>query len=103
MHARAGPHGRWAAAVLLALAVSPQPAAARDFPIPEGSARFRAAGAHSVRPATADMGTFDCDRLRVKITLDNTHSTRAVRFGYSATFVRPLRAPYSGGDDPVDV
>ena len=103
MHARAGPHGRWAAAVLLALAVSPQPAAARDFPIPEGSARFRAAGAPSVRPATADMGTFDCDRLRVKITLDNTHSTRAVRFGYSATFVRPLRAPYSGGDDPVDV
>jgi len=103
MHARAGPHGRWAAAVLLALAVLPQPAAARDFPIPEGSAPFRAVGAPSVRPATADMGTFDCDRLRVRITLDNTRSTRAVRFGYSATFVRPLRAPYSGGDNRVDV
>ncbi len=89
--------------MLLALAVSPQPAAARDFPIPEGSARFPAAGAPSVRSATAYMGTFDCDRLRVRITLDNTRSTRAVRFGYSATFVRPLRAPYSGRDDRVDV
>ncbi|HET7823603.1 MAG TPA: hypothetical protein VFL10_18920, partial [Ornithinibacter sp.] len=71
MHARAGPPGRWAAAaaVLLALAVSPQPAAARDFPIPESSARFRAAGAPSVPSATADMSSFDCDRLRVRITL----------------------------------
>lgn len=89
--------------MLLALAVSPQPAAARDFPIPESSARFRAAGAPSVPSATADMSSFDCDRLRVRITLDNTRSTRAVRFDYSATFVRPLRAPYSGRDDRVDV
>ena len=89
--------------MLLTLAVSPQPAAAHDFPLPEGSARFRAVGPRSVPPATAVMGTFDCDRLRVRITLDNARSARAVRFGYSATFVRPLRAPYSGEDERVDV
>ena len=73
------------------------------LPDPRGLGAVPCCGAPSVRSATAYMSTFDCDRLRVRITLDNTRSTRAVRFGYSATFVRPLRSPYSGGDRRVDV
>ena len=92
----------WAVVVcgLLALAA---PADARDYPIPKSSGRVSAAHHPSESLATAEMGTFDCDRLRVEISLDNTRSTRAVRYSYTAAFIRPLRAPYAGQEGRVDV
>jgi hypothetical protein len=51
----------------------------------------------------AELGTFDCDRLQVGMTLDNTGSTHPVRYGYSTAFLRPLREPYAGEDHRVDV
>ena len=82
------------------------PATASDHPIPESSTQVRAADAptaRSGRSGLAELGTFDCDRLRVGITLDNTGSTRTARYGYSTAFLRPLREPYAGGDGRVDV
>ena len=92
----------WAVLACGLLALMP-PASASDYPVPEGAGLVRPDDDPSARSAMADLGTFDCDRLRVGIRLDNTGSTRAVRFGYTAAFVRPLHAPYSGQDGRVDV
>ncbi|MFL6167633.1 MAG: hypothetical protein ACJ710_15240 [Ornithinibacter sp.] len=105
MHAGARQGARaacWAVLACLLLALLPS-ARASDYPIPESSTRPLAVDVATGRSAFAELGTFDCDRLRVGIRLDNTGSTRAVRFGYTAAFVRPLHAPYSGQDARVDV
>jgi hypothetical protein len=47
---------------------------------------------------SATIGGFDCDRLQVVLTLDNSRSAGGVTYGYGASFQRPLRAPYSGAD-----
>ena len=88
------------AGVLLALM---PPATASDYPIPESSTRPAAADAPTARSGWAELGTFDCDRLQVAMTLDNTGSTHPVRYGYSTAFLRPLREPYAGEDRRVDV
>jgi len=98
----------WAVLAGGLLALVP-PAGASDYPVPEGAgpagpvAAAGAPSASSTITAMADLGTFDCGRLRVGIRLDNTRSTRAVRFGYAAAWVRPLHAPYAGKDARVDV
>ena len=108
MHAEARRGARPACRVVLVsvlLALVP-PARASDHPIPESSTPARvaaAADAPSARSAWAELGTFDCDRLTVGITLDNTGSTRTARYGYSTTFLRPLHEPYAGDDGRVDV
>lgn len=59
--------------------------------------------AQAVAAPTAAIDEFDCSRLRVPIRLDNTRSTQAVTFGYSAAFTSPLHQPYRGSDARVDV
>jgi hypothetical protein len=100
--ARRGRAACWAVLACLLLALVP-PASASDHPVPDSAGVLRAAVAPSAMTALAELGTFDCQRLRVAIRLDNSASSRAVRFGYTAGFVRPLRAPYSGQDRRVDV
>ncbi len=95
----------WAVLAGGLLALAP-PASAADYPVPGGSVPAAAGGApaaSSAMAAMADLGTFDCGRMRVGIRLDNTTSTRAVRFSYSTAWARPLHAPYSGQDGRVDV
>ena len=105
MHAGARRRARAACWVVLGcvLLTLVPPATAADYPIPESSMRPLTAGAPTVGRASAELGTFDCDRLQVGITLDNTGSTRTARYGYSTAFLRPLRAPYAGEDDRVDI
>ncbi len=95
----------WSVLVCLLLVLAP-PASAVDYPVPDRAGSARAASAASARSdmaAVAELGTFDCARLRVGLRLDNTGSSRAVRFSYIARFVRPQRAPYSGRDGRVDI
>ena len=61
------------------------------------------AGTPAVIAPTAAIGAFDCARLQVELRLDNTRSTAAVTYGYSAAFRSPLKPPYHGGDARVDV
>jgi hypothetical protein len=89
--------GRWTVLVLgllcllglTAVAASPATASVTTAP--------------AVAAPTAAIGEFDCARLRVPIRLDNSRSTDAVTFGYSAAFTSPLHQPYSGTDARVDV
>ncbi len=90
-HAAALRAGRWAVVLLSLLGVSaavPAPAVA---------------AAPALTAPTAAILAFDCARLQVEIRLDNTRSTGAVTYGYSAAFRSPLHPPYQGADARVDL
>jgi hypothetical protein len=83
---------------VLAVAGFAAPAGARVTAV-----QVPATGASAVVAPTAAIGAFDCERLQVEIRLDNSRSTGAVTYGYSAAFRSPLHAPYRGADARVDV
>ncbi len=56
------------------------------------------AAAASAGVPTATISRFDCARLRVEVTLDNSRSATRTMYGYGSSFQRPERAPYGGTD-----
>lgn len=99
MHGQAPRAGLLGVLALLVLAVASLPAhAARD-----AAGRSTRDESPSVSLPTAWIGPFDCERLTVDLTLDNSRSTEAVTYGYGASFLRPLHAPYRGDDRSTQV
>ncbi|HYN75195.1 MAG TPA: hypothetical protein VEV13_03275 [Candidatus Limnocylindria bacterium] len=98
MHGRGPRAGLLAVVAVVSLVVgltrAPVPATAVVSPV-----GVPALGVPALGVPTATISAFDCDRLEVEITLDNSRSTEGVGYGYAASFQRPLRAPYSGSDD----
>lgn len=82
---------------------SPSPATAASMRLP--SPRPSTAGPRAVGAPAARIASFDCERLTVRLTLDNTHSADPVTFRYTQSFQSPLYPPYFGeeGANEVDV
>ena len=121
MHARAPRAALLAVAGLLVLAVAPLPASVSwaatrtatpstdETPSPTaastsppsshpGTSHPRAVGA-----PTASIASFDCTRLTVDLTLDNSRSTDRVTYWYTVSFQSPLHPPYAGADPSENV
>ena len=99
MHGQAPHVALLSVLALLVLALVPLPAHAAGDP----AARTTRDEAPSVSLPTASIGPFDCTRLTVAVTLDNSRSTEAVTYGYGASFQRPLHPPYRGEDRSTQV
>jgi hypothetical protein len=82
---------------------TPSPPAAVPIRLP--SPRPSTADPRSVGVAAARIASFDCERLTVRLTLDNSRSPEGVTFRYTQSFQSPLHPPYSGeeGAKEVDV
>lgn len=73
-------------------------AAAALVGAPVGAPLPAVAVAASAGVPTATISRFDCARLRVEVTLDNSRSATRATYGYDTSFQRPERAPYGGTD-----